>query len=59
MPADFEAIKVQFLSDIHTIVTMEDIPKDLIINWDQSSLKYVPTSNWTLEEKDSKRIEIE
>lgn len=58
MPADFDKLKAQFLSDIRTIVSMEDIPAELIINWDQSSLKYVPTSNWTFEEKGMKRIEI-
>ena len=52
MPADFDKLKAQFLSDVRTIVSMEDIPAKLIINWDQSSLKYVPTSNWTFEEKD-------
>ena len=37
---------------------MEDIPAKLLINLEQSSLKYVPTSNWTFEEKDIKMIEI-
>ena len=36
---------------------MLDIPLDLIINWDQTAIKYVPVSNWTQEVKGSKRIE--
>ena len=59
MPADFDKLKAQFLSDIRIIVSMEDIPAELRINWDQSSWKYVPTSNWTFKEKGIKRIEID
>ena len=32
LPSDFEKLKKQFLSDIRSIVAMEDIPKQLIIN---------------------------
>ena len=58
MPSDFERLKKQFLSDVRSIVIMEDIPGELIINWDQAGLKYVPVSDWTFEEKGTKRIEI-
>ena len=37
---------------------MEDIPPDLIINWDQTAIKYVPVSSWTQEQKGSKKVEI-
>ena len=33
-------------------------PADLIINWDHTGLKYVPVSNWTMEVKGAKRVEI-
>ena len=46
-----EALKKQYLVDIWTRVYMEDIPTDLIINWDHTGLKYVPVSNWTMEHK--------
>ena len=58
MPSDFEQLKVQFLSDIRTMVMMEDIPGELIINWDQAGLKYVPVPDWTFEQKGAKRVEI-
>ena len=58
LPSDFEKLEKQFLSDIRSIVAMEDIPKQLIINWDQTGMKYVPVSNWTFEEKGTKRVEI-
>ena len=59
IPADFDKLKAPFLSMFgQTIISMEDIPAKLISNWDQSSLKYVPTLNLPFEEKGTKRIEI-
>ena len=55
---NFELMKSQFLFDIRTIVEMEDIPEDLVINWDHTGLNYVPVSNWTMAEEGSKRVEI-
>ena len=57
-PALFERLKAQFLSDVRTVVTMESNPPDLIINWHQTGIKYVPVSCWTLEKKGSNRVEI-
>lgn len=31
---------------------------ELIINWDQTGMKYVLVSNWTFETKGAKRVEI-
>ncbi len=53
-----EACKTQFLFDIDTIVEMEEIPRDLIINWDHTGIKYVPVSNWTMAKEGSKRVAI-
>ena len=39
MLANTDKLKVQFLSNIQTIVSMEDIPAKLLINLEQSSLK--------------------
>ena len=57
-PEVFKDLQTQFLSDIRTVVKMMDIPLALIINWDQTAIKYVPVSNWTQEVKGSKCIEI-
>ena len=54
----FEDLKVQFLTDIETVSMLEDIPKYLIINWDQTAVKFVPVSNWTQEVKSAKQVEI-
>ena len=37
---------------------MEEIPDQLTINWDQTALKLAPSSNWTMEKRGTKRIEI-
>ena len=41
--ADFEARKEIFLSDIAAIVVLEEIPPDLIINWDHTGLNLIPS----------------
>ena len=40
------------------MVIFEDIPLDLIFNWDQTGLNYVPVSSWTMEKQGAKRVEI-
>lgn len=37
---------------------MEDIPPQLIINWDQTGLHYTPFSSWTMEKQGSKHVAI-
>ena len=51
---NFEEIKAQFLLDIKVIVEMEEIPFNLIINWDQTGIHYVPVGSWTMEKEGSK-----
>lgn len=46
--ADFEDKKEQFLLDIKACISMESILSDLIINWDQTGMHYVPVSSWTM-----------
>ena len=55
---NFEELKNQFLTDIEAVVTMEDIPKEMIINWDHTGINTVPTSSWTMDKKGAKQIEI-
>ena len=56
--ADLAELKQSFLDDVHSIVTMEEIPPELIWNWDQTKIKLVPLSNWTMEQKGAQRVEI-
>ena len=54
----FEEIQRDFLADIQAEVVMSDIPADLIFNWDQTPLKYVPTGQWTMNKAGAKIIPI-
>ena len=54
MVENFNQLKAQFLFDIKSIVEMEEIPPFLIINWDQTTIKYVPVSSWTMASGGSK-----
>ena len=55
---NFEKIKETFLQDIVDIATMEEIPSQLIFNWDQTGINLVPYSSWTMEEKGKKRVGV-
>ena len=37
---------------------MDEIPPQLIINWDHTGINYVPVSSWTMEAPGTKRVEI-
>lgn len=47
-----------FLADVTAEVIMNDIPDDLIINWDQTALQFVPTGQWTMLQSGDKVIPI-
>ena len=55
---NFKFLKEQFLFDVKTITEMEDIPADLVLNWDQTGIHYVPLSSYAMEKEGSKRVEI-
>lgn len=53
---NFEKLKADFLTSIVDIVEMEEIPLELILNSDQTGIRLVPSANYTLEKKGSKRV---
>ncbi len=55
---DFKAVQEQFVVDVKAVVEMEDVPPELVFNWDQMGISIVPGSSWTMEAKGSKRVEI-
>ena len=57
-PDSLDNLWETFLEQIRSTVIFEDIPLDLIFNWDQNGLYYVPVSNWMMEKERAKRIEI-
>ena len=42
---NFDEIKAQFLLDIKAVVSFEEIPAQLVINWDQTGIHYVPVGS--------------
>ena len=57
-PDDLEKVKKSFLSEIMETIAMNDVPEDLIFNWDQTGINLVPGALWTMDKKGKKRIEI-
>ena len=55
---NFKEVKRAFLNDIVTTVELEEIPPELILNWDQTGIKIVPSSTCTMEKEGSRRIEV-
>ncbi len=55
----FTQLRDEFFSELFSIVAMEEIPPELILNWDQTGIHLVPAAAWTMEQRGSKRIEIE
>ena len=41
---NFVEVKTNYLADIRTIISLDEVPPCLIINWDHTGLKYVRTS---------------
>ena len=52
-------IEFQFHHEIVTMIEKHNIPGSIIINIDQTPLKYVPTSNFTLAEKGATSVTME
>ena len=55
---NFSALKKSFLDNVVTTVLMEEIPGELIMNWDQTGINLVPASSYTMEQCGSKRVEM-
>ena len=55
---NFAEIKADFLLDIKQVIVMDEIPAELVINFDQTGLNIVPVSDWTMEVEGSKRVEV-
>ena len=37
---------------------MDKVPTELMINWDQTGINYMPVSAWTMEQEGVKRVEM-
>ena len=56
--AQFEESREIFLADVAAEVVMNEIPMNLIINWDQTALSIIPTGEWTMEKQGAKVVPI-
>ena len=54
----FDELKKLFLLEFNNVVEMDEVPAELIINWDQTGINYIPVSSWTMEEEGSKRVQV-
>ena len=54
----FAELKSDYLLKIKNAIAMDEIPAELVINFDQTALNIVPTSDWTMEAEGSKRVQI-
>ena len=54
----FEKIKTPFLQQVGQFANAHTIPSDLVINWVQTGINVVPSSNYTMEERGAGRVDI-
>lgn len=54
----FLTTKERFLQEIIDVVSMEDIPGELVLNWDQTGLNLIPAPVWTMEKRGTKKVKI-
>jgi len=55
---NFAEKRKEFLDDLVVTVQMEDVPPELILNWDQTGIKLVPSTSWTMNEQGARRVEL-
>ena len=56
--SDFAEVKKSFLASVVETVNMEEIPPELILNWDQTGIMIVPSASWAMDERGTRRVEI-
>ena len=56
-PNDFDEIK-NYLQKVDNIVTTDEIPDNMVINWDQAACNLVPGGNWTCGRKEKNKCQL-
>ena len=51
-------MKQEFLYDVFSVASLEEMSPELILNWDQTGIQIVPAAAWTMDKIGSKRVEI-
>ena len=57
-PGNFLQLIQDFLEEVREIIEMEKVPAELVLNWDQTAIKIVPSTSRTMEKRASRRVEI-
>ena len=55
---EFQQQRVVFLPQVSSFAAVHTIPSCLVLNWDQTGVNIVPSSNYTMEQRGSNRVEI-
>lgn len=55
---NFDVLKQEYIDEIKQVIKMDEIPADLIINFDRTGLNLVPVSQWTMDIGGAKRVEV-
>ena len=53
---DFDCVKREFLEDVVATVEMEALPLELVLNWDQTGIRIVPSNNLTMTSDPQNRV---
>lgn len=59
IPDDFNERKKIYITRINMLQEELKVPDELIINWDQTALNYVPTGNYTMHPRGDHQVQIE
>ena len=54
----FDELNELYVLEFNNAVEMDEVPEQLVINWDQTGINYVPVSSWTMEQAGTKRVEL-
>ena len=55
-PDDLESAKKTFISEVLETVALNDIPGELIFNWDQTGINLVPGALWTMDKREKNEL---
>ena len=55
---NFKEKRKEFFNDLVSIIEFQKIPPELVLNWDQTGIKLVPSVSWTMHERESIRVDL-
>ena len=58
VPENFAELGEQFKARIHSVMTRYQIPAEMVVTFDETASKIIPTDDWTLEEQGAVQVPI-